>query len=77
IGYHALRTRQAGARAFVSVHLLVPGAWTVQAGHAWAERVEQAIRAAMPHAHVITHLEPREDPASLADAALDRPPDPS
>jgi divalent metal cation (Fe/Co/Zn/Cd) transporter len=27
IGYHALRTRQAGARRFVSVHILVPGEW--------------------------------------------------
>ena len=30
IAYHALRTRRAGARRFVSVHILVPGSWTVQ-----------------------------------------------
>jgi len=74
LAFHALRTRQAGSRAFVSLHVLVPGQWTVQTGHDWAERIEAALRAAVPRAHVTTHLEPLEDPASLADATLDRPP---
>jgi cation diffusion facilitator family transporter len=72
LDYHALRTRQAGARAFVSLHVLVPGAWTVQTGHDWAERIEADIRAAVHNAHVITHLEPLEDPRALNDLALDR-----
>jgi cation diffusion facilitator family transporter len=66
--FHAVRTRQAGARAFVSMHLLVPGAWSVQDGHDWAEKVEAEIRQALPHANVITHLEPLEDPAAISDA---------
>ncbi len=73
LDYHALRTRQAGMRAFVSLHVLVPGAWTVQHGHDWAEKIEADIRAAVPCCHVTTHLEPLEDPASLSDEALDRP----
>ncbi len=73
LDFHALRTRQAGARAFVSLHVLVPGGWTVQAGHNWAERIEADIRAVLPHAHVLTHLEPMEDPRSHADQYLDRP----
>src|SRR5574340_244548 len=68
----ALRTRQAGTRAFATVHLLVPGAWTVQHGHDWSERIEADIREAMPHVHITTHLEPKEDPVSLADQELDR-----
>lgn len=72
IGFHALRTRQAGSRAFVTLHVLVPGAWTVQVGHDWCERIEADIRAAVPHAHVTTHLEPSEDPVSLVDQDLDR-----
>jgi cation diffusion facilitator family transporter len=72
IGYHALRTRQAGARAFVTVHLLVPGRWSVQEAHDWSERVERAMRHAVPRAHVTTHLEPREDPVAMRDADLDR-----
>jgi cation diffusion facilitator family transporter len=73
LDYHALRTRQAGMRAFVSLHVLVPGAWTVQQGHDWMERIEADIRAVVPCCHVTTHLEPLEDPLSLSDEALDRP----
>lgn len=73
LDFHALRTRQSGSRAFVTLHLLVPGHWTVQQGHDWAERIEADIRAVMPRAHVTTHLEPLEDPLSMADAGLDRP----
>jgi cation diffusion facilitator family transporter len=73
LDFHALRTRQAGSRAFVTLHVLVPGAWSVQVGHDWCERIEADIRLAVPQAHVTTHLEPREDPLSLVDQGLDRP----
>jgi len=72
LDFHALRTRQAGGRAFVTLHVLVPGLWTVQQGHDWAERIETDIRNALPHTHVTTHLEPLEDPASMNDQELDR-----
>jgi cation diffusion facilitator family transporter len=74
LAFHALRTRQAGTRAFVSLHVLVPGAWTVQQGHDWSERIEADILQALPYAHLTTHLEPLEDPLSLADQDLDRRP---
>lgn len=73
LAFHALRTRQAGARAFATLHVLVPGAWSVQLGHDWCERIETDLRRALPHAHVTLHLEPREDPVSLSDQELDRP----
>jgi cation diffusion facilitator family transporter len=73
LDFHALRTRQAGSRTFVTLHVLVPGEWTVKQGHDWAERIEADIRAALPHAHVTTHLEPIEDPLSMIDKDLDRP----
>jgi cation diffusion facilitator family transporter len=72
LDFHALRTRQAGTRAFVTLHVLVPGGWTVQQGHDWSERIEADIRLALPHTHVTTHLEPREDPVSLVEVGLDR-----
>lgn len=72
IQFHALRTRQAAGRSFVSVHVLVPGAWSVQKGHELVETVEREVREAVPGASVITHLEPVEDPASFDDAGLDR-----
>jgi cation diffusion facilitator family transporter len=70
--YHALRTRQAGMRRFVSVHILVPGAWSVQRGHELLERMEEEIRDAVPESTVFTHLEPLEDPVSFADVRLER-----
>jgi cation diffusion facilitator family transporter len=72
IDYHALRSRQAGARCFVTVHVLVPGAWSVQRGHDLLEEIEADIRRAIPHASVLTHLEPIEDPVSSHDIPLDR-----
>lgn len=70
--FHAVRTRQAGMRSFVSMHVLVPGDWTVQRGHDLLERIEADVRAALPRCSVFTHLEPIEDPSSLKDEALDR-----
>jgi cation diffusion facilitator family transporter len=70
--FHALRTRQAGARRFVSFHVLVPGAWTVHRGHELLERIEAEIRRDLPDTTVFTHLESLEDPASWADVALER-----
>jgi cation diffusion facilitator family transporter len=72
VEYHALRTRQAGMRRFVSVHVLVPGEWTVQRGHELLERMEEEIRRDVPDATVFTHLEPIEDPVSFEDVRLER-----
>ena len=73
VKYHSLRTRQAGARRFMSVHILVPGAWTVQRGHNLLEEIEAKIRQTTPEVTVLTHLEPLEDPVSFEDRNLDRP----
>jgi cation diffusion facilitator family transporter len=70
--FHAIWTRQAGARRFISLHMLVPGAWSVRRAHDLAERVEEEIRAALPNASVLVHIEPLEDPASYEDQVLDR-----
>jgi cation diffusion facilitator family transporter len=72
VQFHALRTRQSGSRRFVTMHVLVPGAWTVQRGHELLEEIEAQIRAAVPNATVTTHLEPLEDPCSWDDLSLDR-----
>lgn len=74
VQFHALRTRQAGSRRFVSVHVLVPGQWTVQRGHNLLERIEGGIRQALPTVSVFTHLESLDDPASWDDETLDRRP---
>jgi cation diffusion facilitator family transporter len=70
--YHAFRTRQAGARRFVYVHVLVPGDWTVHRGHQLLEVIEAEIRSAVPNTTVLTHLESLDDPSSWDDETLDR-----
>jgi cation diffusion facilitator family transporter len=72
VRFHAVRTRQAASRRFVSMHVLVPGAWTVRRGHDLLERIEEEVRAVVPNATVMTHLEALEDPASWLDEGLDR-----
>lgn len=72
VTYHALRTRQAGAQRFVSVHIQVPGNWSVQRGHELLEAIEQEIRQGLAPVNVTTHLEPVEDPVSWDDAVLNR-----
>lgn len=73
VSYHALRTRQSGGRSFVSLHVLVPGAWSIQRGHDLVEKIEREIREALPTiVSTFTHLEPVEDPASWHDVDLYR-----
>jgi cation diffusion facilitator family transporter len=72
IWYHALRSRQSGSQRFVSVHIQVPGAWSVQRGHTLLENIEQDMRKELSPLSVITHLEPVEDPASWRDIELNR-----
>lgn len=71
IDFHALRTRQAGARSFISLHVLVPADWTVAQGHSLAHEVETDIRTALPNAGVMTHVEPLGYPESYRDMDLD------
>jgi cation diffusion facilitator family transporter len=68
--YHALRTRQAGARKFVDFHLLVPGKWSVKEAHEFTERVEEAVRKALPGAEVTVHIEPIEAKSAWTDSEL-------
>ena len=72
VQFHAVRTRQSGGRNFVSFHVLVPGHWTVAAGHAMLEQIEAAVRERIVNVSVFTHLEPIDDPASWADVSLHR-----
>lgn len=72
VEFHALRTRQAASRRFVTMHVLVPGDWTVHRGHLLLERLEADVRGTLANATVLTHLEPIEDPVSFDDQGLDR-----
>lgn len=72
IEFHAIRTRGAARRHFVSMHVLVPGRWTVQQGHDVLEELEQVLDQRIPRLTVYTHMEPIEDPASHRDLELER-----
>ncbi|TJY62005.1 cation transporter [Sinimarinibacterium sp. CAU 1509] len=74
IDFHAVRTRRSGALHFVSFHVLVPGAWSVQRGHDFVEQVESRISEEMAPVSVLTHLEPIEDPLAHDDQMLGREP---
>ena len=67
VDFHALRTRQSAARRFISVHVLVPGAWTVHDAHHIAEDFEGDIRRELPGTIIHTHLEPVDDEISMTD----------
>lgn len=70
IAYHALRSRIAGARTFVSLHVLVPGSWTVLRGHDLLDEIEAEISQVLDGASVLTHLEPIEEETSFQDIEL-------
>jgi cation diffusion facilitator family transporter len=67
VKFHELQTREAGRQRFVSMHVLVPGAWTIQKGHDLSEELEADIIAVLPNTLVTTHVEPLEDERSWAD----------
>jgi cation diffusion facilitator family transporter len=70
IDFHALRSREAGRHRFVYVHVLVPGDWTVVAGHDLCEEFEREVALALPGTTTFTHLEPLDHPLSYADQQL-------
>ena len=73
VEFHALRTRQAGSRRFISFHLLVPDEWTVARAHGLSEEIEERIRELLENAIFLTHIEPISQPASYDDEKLERP----
>lgn len=72
IEFHALLTRRAGTRRFISFHLLVPDAWTVEHAHRLSEEIEERIRSLVPNAIMLTHIEPISQPSSYDDIKLER-----
>ncbi len=70
VDFHAVRTRESGARQFMEMHMLVPGLWTVQHGHDIMEDIIDEINGEFPDLRVTGHLEPIEDPRSYEDMHL-------
>ncbi|GAB2475293.1 cation diffusion facilitator family transporter [Luteococcus sediminum] len=65
--FHGVRTRESGNRRYMDMHLLVPGAWSVQQAHDLVEEITEALVAEFDDLHVMIHAEPIEDPRSYDD----------
>lgn len=82
VRFHSVQTRVAGHARFISMHVLLPGARTIQQGHDLVEQLEKRLVTEFEHAQVFTHMEPVEDPRSYEDCqpglaprnGADRPP---
>jgi cation diffusion facilitator family transporter len=75
--FHAIRTRQAGSVKVISMHVLVPGNWTVKRGHKLVTQIEKEIFAALEDSQVFTHLESLTDPNAMDDIPFGNMPDTS
>jgi cation diffusion facilitator family transporter len=62
---HDIQTRHAGPATFIQFHLVVPAQMTVSGAHDICDRIENALRQAVPGARVTIHVEP-EDKAKHA-----------
>ncbi len=58
LGYHDLRTRRAGPRRFVQVHVVLPPDMALRDAHEIADEIEAALCAALPDCDPIVHLDP-------------------
>lgn len=65
---HDLRTRTAGTRSFIQVHIELDPALSLYRAHSISDEVEADIRTAFPHAEIIIHQDPEgyEQPEPLA-----------
>ena len=59
--FHDLRTRRAGPRRFVELHLVVPGTMRVDRAHAICDRIEEAIGRELPGTVAVVHVEPEAE----------------
>jgi cation diffusion facilitator family transporter len=60
VGYHELRTRQAGNRRYVDLHLQFQSGTSLEDAHRTAHEVQQEIGDRLPRADVLIHLEPED-----------------
>jgi ferrous-iron efflux pump FieF len=61
-GFHDLKSRQAGSRVFVNLHIELDGDQSLTEAHAIGAGLRRAIIAAYPNADVLIHKDPLGDP---------------
>jgi cation diffusion facilitator family transporter len=60
VGYHELRTRQAGARRYVDLHVQFRRGTSLEDAHRTAHELQDVIGARLGGADVLIHLEPQD-----------------
>ncbi|HEU4701607.1 MAG TPA: cation diffusion facilitator family transporter [Conexibacter sp.] len=60
VGYHKLRTRRAGARRYVDLHLQFESGTSLEQAHQIAHAIQDAIAVRLHGADVLIHLEPAD-----------------
>ncbi|HVS29591.1 MAG TPA: cation diffusion facilitator family transporter [Solirubrobacteraceae bacterium] len=60
VGYHNLRTRRAGARRYIDLHVQFGAGTTLEAAHRTAHELQDAIADRLSQADVLIHLEPAD-----------------
>jgi divalent metal cation (Fe/Co/Zn/Cd) transporter len=67
VGFHKLRARRAGARRYVDVHIQFGAGTTLEDAHETAHELTSLIRAQLPGADVLVHVEPEDRVRSESD----------
>jgi cation diffusion facilitator family transporter len=60
VGYHQLRTRRAGSRRYIDLHVQFRRGTTLEEAHRTAHELQHAIQARLRGADVLIHLEPED-----------------
>jgi cation diffusion facilitator family transporter len=60
VGYHELRTRRAGSRRYVDVHVQFRAGTSLEGAHRTAHELEDHVAARLGGADVLVHLEPQD-----------------
>ena len=67
LDYHALYTRQASSKRFITFHLLFPGDSTIHQAHEVTKLIENEILEKIPNSNIFIHIEPLNDPDAYDD----------
>jgi divalent metal cation (Fe/Co/Zn/Cd) transporter len=61
-GHHKLRARKAGSRRHIDLHVQFRSGTSLERAHQLSHELQDAIRARVPRADVLIHLEPEDVP---------------
>jgi cation diffusion facilitator family transporter len=60
VGYHELRTRRAGARRYIDLHVQFARGTSLEQAHRTGHELQDAIRANLKGADILIHIEPED-----------------